>query len=436
MGSLVVAGGLLVPMSGAPPFVGDLWIRDGEIAAVGRAPVDAAGERIDASGCFVLPGLVQGHLHLVQTLFRGEAEELTLLEWLRRRVWPLEAAHDEASLRAAARSGIAECVAAGVTAVLDMGTTHGHEAVLEELARSGIRGWSGKAMMDLDPDGDAPRRLRETTAGSLDESEALARRCRGRIGYAYAPRFALSATPDLHREVARRAREHGRRVHTHAAETRAEVEAVRERTGLTAIRFLETAGLDGAWTLAHGVHVDAGEIDVLRRGKAGVAHCPTSNLKLGSGIANVPALRRAGVPVALGSDGAPCNNRLDPFREMSLAACLPRRDGDAAALTARDVLALATIDGARAIGLDRVCGSLEVGKRGDAVVLDPRLPSTQPARDPYATVVHAASPENVRDVFCDGDALKRDFRATRFDPREVAAHAGEQAERLRERARL
>src|SRR5262245_40002179 len=225
MTSTLVAGGTLVTMgSRVEPFVGDLWIHDGAIAAVGESPPSAAiDRRVDASGCFVVPGLVQGHLHLAQSLHRGEAEGVELLEWLRRFVWPLEAAHDEASIAAAARVGLAECVESGATSILDMGTTHLHEVVMQEIARSGIRAWSGKAMMDVAADGSTPPRLRETTAASLDAAEALARRFHGsaggRIGYAYAPRFALSASPELHAEVARRARAEGRRVHTHAAET-------------------------------------------------------------------------------------------------------------------------------------------------------------------------------------------------------------------------
>lgn len=433
----------MVPMAARlEPARGDVFVRDGGIVAVGAAPPDAKPDRtIDATGCFVLPGLVQGHVHLVQSLLRGEAEGLTLLDWLRRVVWPCEAAHDGASLLAAARVGLAECVDAGVTSILDMGTTFGHEVVLEEIVRSGIRGWSGKAMMDLDLDGSTPARLRESTARSLDESDALAARFHGagdgRLGYAYAPRFALSASPELHGEVARRARAASRRVHTHAAETRAEVDAVRARYGMPCVRFLETVGLaEARWTIAHAVHLDADEPAVLRAARAGVAHCPTSNLKLGSGVADVPRLRAAGVAVALGSDGAPCNNRLDPYREMSLAALLPRRNGDATAMTARDALAMATIEGARAIGLEDRVGSLEPGKRADVVVIDPRRPACAPHRDPYATVVHAASPENVRDVLCDGVPLKLDFRPTRFDPREVAEEAARRSRELLERAGL
>ncbi|MFN0204755.1 MAG: amidohydrolase family protein [Planctomycetota bacterium] len=426
---------------GVPLHVADLWIRGGRIASIGRPPDGASvpDQTIDAGDCYVLPGFVQTHLHLVQTLIRNEAEEMPLLEWLRRAVWPFEAAHDEFTIRAAARTGIAECIHSGVTTIFDMGTTHGHEFIFDELIQSGIRAVSGKAMMDLDLDGSAPLRLRETTHESLASAELLASKfdgaADGRIRYCYAPRFALSATPELHREVARRAKATNRRIHTHASEQLAEVAAVTKQFGKSCIRYLHSAGLaDAGWTIAHGIHVDGEEIQLIKNANAGVAHCPTSNLKLGSGICNVPLLRANGVAVGLGSDGAPCNNRLDLFREMSLACLLQKRDGNIQSLPARDVVRMATIEGAHAIGMDSEIGSLAIGKRADVIVIDPRLPSTSPGRDPYTTIVHAASPENVRDVICDGEVLKLNFVATRFDPREIAMLARDAGEKLRVRA--
>jgi 5-methylthioadenosine/S-adenosylhomocysteine deaminase len=441
MATIRIFGGTILPMT-RPEAAhrGELWISQGTILA--SPPADTSAVRsIDATGCFVLPGFVQAHIHLVQSLIRGEAEDRTLLEWLREIVWPFEAAHDDATLAASARTGLAECIQSGVTTIFDMGTTHGHEHVQREVVASGLRGYTGKAMMDLDLDASAPPRLRETTARSLDESESLARELEaaapGRLRYCYSPRFALSATAELHREVARRARASGRRVHTHAAEQRSEAAAIERAFGHRCIPWLLECGLDGGgWTLAHAVHLDDDDRAAIRRSGAGVAHCPTSNLKLGSGICNVPALRTAGIPTGLGSDGAPCNNRLDLYRDLSLACLLQKREGNMAALSAYEALSMATIDGARAIGLDAVTGTLEPGKRADVVVIDPRFPSTTPHRDPYATIVHSASPENVRDVLCDGELLKFNFAPVRFDAREVAARADEQAQRLRQRANL
>lgn len=428
---------------GAPRQVaGDLWIRDGRIAAIGEVPEEARqGARLDASGCVILPGFVQTHLHLVQTLFRGEAEGLSLLPWLRTRIWPLEAAHNEQTLRASARLGLFGCIESGATTVFDMGTTHGHGAVLEELVASGIRAWSGKALMDLDLDGSTPERLRETTNRALSEAAELARQFdragSGRVRYAYAPRFALSATPELHQEVARLAHQNDRRVHTHANETPGEVEACRQHFGNPCVAHLARNGLGtGRWTLAHCVHLEPSEFEALAATRSGVAHCPSSNLKLGSGIADVARLRRHRIAVGLGSDGAPCNNRLDFFREMSLASLLPRRLGDAVGLDAWTTLALATREGAAAIGMEQEIGTLEVGKRADVVVIDLCTPNTTPHRDLATAIVHGASPSQVRDVLVDGQFLKRNFQVLGYDTRELCARGEEALTSLLSRAGL
>ena len=189
-----ITGGTVLSMRpGDAPDVRDVCI-DGD-----RIAERADGEVIDASGCYVMPGLVQTHIHLVQTIFRGLAEELTLLEWLRDRIWPLEAAHDEASLRATARLGLLDLLATGTTTILDMGTTHGGDIIAEELVASGIRARFGQTMMD---GGDGvPKGLRETTSDSLHVSARLVMKWNeaadGRIGYAYAPRFALSPRSGL-----------------------------------------------------------------------------------------------------------------------------------------------------------------------------------------------------------------------------------------------
>lgn len=421
---------------------GDVWIRDGRIAAVGEVPEEAReATRLDATGCAVLPGFVQTHLHLVQTLFRGEAEGLSLLPWLRTRIWPLEAAHDEESLRASARLGLFGCIESGATTLFDMGTTHGHGVVLEEIAASGIRAWSGKALMDLDLDGSTPTRLRETTERALSEAAELARQfdgaASGRVRYAYAPRFALSATPDLHQEVARLAQRHDRRVHTHASETPSEVDACRRHFGNPCVAHLSRVGLGtGRWTLAHCVHLEPNEVEVLAATRTGVAHCPSSNLKLGSGIADVVRMRLHRISVGLGSDGAPCNNRLDFFREMSLASLLPRRLGDAVGLDAWTTLTLATREGAAAIGMDQEIGTLEIGKRADVVIIDLCTPNTTPHREVATAIVHGASPSQVRDVLVDGLFLKRNFQVLGYDARELCARGELALESLLSRAAL
>ncbi len=437
--NVLIRGGTLLPMTErAQGVAGDLLIRGRLIDDIGSfAPPDDV-PIIDASGCYVMPGLVQIHVHLVQTIFRGLAEDLPLLEWLRRRVWPLEAAHDERSLHASARLGLLELLLSGTTTVLDMGTSHGGDVVAEELVRSGIRARFGQAMMDA---GDGvPPRLLETTRASLDASAALRKRWDGqdsrRIGYAYAPRFALSCTRELLESVAALSKMTSALVHTHTNESRDERELVERATGRSPVGYLAEVGLASERAVfAHGVHLDAAELAELAATKTAVAHCPSSNLKLGSGVADVAALREAGVIVGIGADGAACNNRLDAFEEARLATLLSRALHGPGVLTAGDALVMATREGARALRLDDDIGTLEVGKRADLVVLDGGL-LAGPSGDPATRIVFGGGARAVRDVFVDGEPLVRDGRPVRLDAAEIAARAAEELPGLVERARL
>ena len=416
---------------------GDLLVNGREIVGVGTVPEAARADVIDASGCFVMPGLVQTHVHLVQTIFRGLAEDLSLLEWLGSRVWPLEAAHDEASLRASVRLGLLELLTTGTTTVLDMGTTHGGEFVLAEIARSGIRARAGQAMMDAGEG--VPKRLMETTRGSLDAAQVLVQRWHGhdggRVQYAYAPRFALTATRELLEAVGTMSRTAGNLIHTHSNENASERALVERATKRAPALYLVDVGIaSDRSVLAHGVHLDADEVRALRDVRASIAHCPSSNLKLASGIADVVALRRSGITVGIGADGAGCNNRLDAFEELRLAALLARVKHGPAALSAWDVLRMGTHDGAKALRADGEIGTLAPGKRADVIVLDES--ALAPGGDPATRILYGGGSRAVRDVIVDGQVLVRDRAPTRFDPAAVRAEASEALPRLMSRAGL
>ena len=248
MDTLVVGGTVVTCDAGNRVVQGDVLVRGREIVGVGDVTPAGVTRVVDARGCAVIPGLVQAHVHLCQVLMRGMADDLPLLEWLRKRIWPLEAAHDEASLRASAELGLVEAMLGGTTTVLDMGTVRGHDAVMDACARAGVRALSGKAMMDR---GDGvPAGLRESTRGSLDESARLAKDWSGKgdglIGYAWAPRFILSCSEELVRGAATRARERDEIVHTHAAEHPAEREAVRKEHGDDDVNVLRRWGVADA----------------------------------------------------------------------------------------------------------------------------------------------------------------------------------------------
>jgi 5-methylthioadenosine/S-adenosylhomocysteine deaminase len=419
---------------------GDVWVTDGRIAAVGTAPADAAPETVvDAAGALVLPGFVQTHVHLCQTLVRGMADDLTLLEWLQYAIWPLEAAHDPATLRAASRLAAAELQLGGTTSVLTMETVHHTEAVFEALEPTGLRAAVGKCLMDVR--GDAPPALLQSTTAAIDESLALHRRwsgaADGRLRAALAPRFAMSCSRELLEAVAEASERHGLLVHTHAAEQREEVAVVKRQTGLDNLAYFAEVGLASErLCAAHCVWLTDEEIGLLADHRIRVLHCPSSNLKLGSGIAPVARMRASDISVSLGADGAACNNRLDMFQEMRLAAMLQSVVLGPGALTARDALTMATREGARAIGLGSEVGTIEVGRKADLIMVDSRGVHQVPGQDPYSTLVYASQPTDVRLTVIDGRIVARDGALTWAETGAIGEEARQAAEMLRTKAIL
>lgn len=437
----ILRGGLVVTMDDERRVLkSDVRIEGDRIAAIGRVRAPRGATVIDAKGSVVIPGLVQAHVHLCQTLFRGMADDKPLLPWLKERIWPLEASHDKRSLRASARLGLAEMIGAGTTTILDMGTVHHQDAVFEAMVESGIRGFSGKAMMDQGEG--VPEGLRESTQESLTESARLCAKwsgaANGRIGYAYAPRFILSCSETLWRAVAANARERGALIHSHVAEHAEERAAVKALLGKDDVAALAAYGIAGPdVVLAHGVQLRKAEMRRMAKARTRIVHCPSANLKLASGIADVPAMREAGMVVALGADGAPCNNWMDPWTELREAALLAKvATGEADALPAASALELATIEGARALGLDSEIGSIEVGKKADLAVVDLGGLHKEPGGDAYSRLVYATRASDVRHVFVDGRLLLNDGELTTLDARTVRTAARREATRCAARAGL
>jgi cytosine/adenosine deaminase-related metal-dependent hydrolase len=417
---------------------GAVSVRDGRIASIGAEPGARHDITIDAAGSFLLPGFIQTHIHLCQTLFRGYADDLRLMDWLRTRIWPMEAAHTPASLRAAARLACLELLRSGTTSILTMETVHDTEAVVEATAGTGIRATLGKCLMD-ETTPDAPARLRQNGRSALDESMALHTRydgsSNGRIRIALAPRFALSCSRELLEAVAATSARDGVLVHTHASEQQQEIAMVRAATGRANIEYFDEVGLASPrLNVAHCVWVDEREQAVLAARDVNVTHCPGSNLKLGSGIAPVTELRSQGINVSLGTDGAACNNHLDMFGEMRLAATLQAMRRGPGSLPARDALWMATRSGARALGLEMEIGSIAVGKRADLILIDAASPSLTPSPDPFSAIVYSAQPADVRLTMVDGDVVVRNGTPVRMDAGEIAREAQAEARALASRA--
>ncbi len=437
--SLLITNGVIVTMNDAYDVVrGDLWIVDGRIAAIGQTPADVKPETtIDAEGGLVLPGFIQTHVHLCQTLFRGSADDLPLLAWLRERMWPLEAAHDSATLGAAARLAAAELLMGGTTSVLTMETVHDTHAVFEALVTTGMRAVVGKCLMDVR--GDAPARLWQSVRDAIDESAALHAHwdgaAEGRLRAAVAPRFAISCSPAMLEAAGALSNERRMLIHTHASEQREEIDVVRARTGMDNVAYLASLGLaTERLCAAHCVWVTESEQRLIAECGAKVLHCPGSNLKLGSGIAPVREMRARGISVSLGADGAACNNTLDMFQEMRLAATLQAMRHGPGALTARDAVWMATREGARALGQQADIGSIERGKCADVIVLGTACVHQHPGVDPYSTIVYASRPSDVRATIVGGDVLWRDGGLAWADPRALVEDANRARGVLRERA--
>ena len=415
-------------------FDGSVAIDRGRIAAVEpstTASFNIAFDKvIDGRGCALLPGFIQTHIHLCQTLFRGAADDLELIDWLKRRVWPMEAAHTPESLYASARLGIAELIKGGTTCALTMETVNHTDSVFRAVEESGFRATVGKCMMDHGDD--TPEALIEETEESIAESLDLLERWNGqadnRIRYCFAPRFALSCTRELLERIASLSVERGVMVHTHASENRDEIAMVERATGKRNIEYLRAVGLTAPHVvLAHCVHLDDSEMEILRSTGAHVSHCPSSNLKLASGIARVVEMLDRGVSVSLGADGAPCNNRLDMFTEMRTAALLQKVLRGSRALPALTALRMATTGGAHALGLADQIGSVEVGKRADLQLVNLNRLHTTPQPDPISTIVYAAEAGDVETVIIDGRIVMQGRRLLTFNEEDVITQAREQA---------
>ena len=367
---------------------------------------------IDASGLVAIPGFIQTHIHLCQTLFRGMAEDMELLDWLRKKIFPLEFAHNEKSIYYSAMVGIAELIRGGTTTILDMGSINHHGEIIRAIAETGIRAFTGKAMMDVNTIFPI---FKENTGSAINSTRKLAEKFHnsfnGRIMYASAPRFVLSCTDKCIIEAYEMTKDFkGMLFHTHASENKGEIEAVRKRCKMNNVEFLNHLGvLAKNSVLAHCIHLNENEINILKKTKTAVAHCPSSNLKLGSGIANIPYYLKKGISVSFGADGAPCNNNLDMFQEMRLAGLIQKPFHGTNVLKAKEIFEMATIGGAKALGLENEIGSIEIGKKADIVLLNlqnfwnPLLNDSE--QSIFSTIVYSANPSNVDTVMIDGKIL-------------------------------
>lgn len=387
----------------------------------------------------LIPGFVQTHIHLCQTLFRGLADDLELLDWLQLRIFPYENAHNKNSLLAAVRLGINELLLSGTTTLLDMGTLRHQEVIFEELQNSGMRAFAGKCLID---ENDLFPEFKSNTKSELDEIYQLAKTyhntSNGKIKYGFAPRFVLSCSEKLLKESFEMKKDFpGSMYHTHSSENKDEIVEVKRRHKKENIEYFDSIGvIDDHSVLAHCIHVNDKEINLLKKNNVRVSHCPSSNLKLGSGIANIPKYLQKGISVSLGADGAPCNNNLSVFNEMRLAALIQKPTHGPLSMDAKTVFKLATIEGAKALHLQNEIGSIEVGKKADLALLDLNTnihSISEIDESVYSDIVYSSSSDSVHSVMVEGEWKVLNKESLLYDQQELNQKSKEELTKLLKR---
>ncbi len=430
MSELLVAGGRVLRPDHEVERADVLVDRDaGDIVAVDEPGALDGDDVLDAAGGLVIPGLVNAHGHVSMTLLRGNADDKPLDRWLREDVWPVEAELTPEDVRAGAELGLVEMLLSGTTALADM--YFEMDRVAEAVADLGPRAVLGQGCISAGKDDDAARADFESGLAFAREYDG---RADGRVRTAFMPHSLTTVDERYYREFVPAAREADVPIHLHANETEGEVEPIVEERGQRPLAYAVGLGLLGSDDfIAHGVHLDDAEIDLLAERDAGVVHCPASNMKLASGMAPVQRLLDAGVPVALGTDGPASNNDLDVFDEMRDAAMVGKLAADdASAVDADAVVEMATRGGADVLGFDS--GRIEAGANADLAVVDLERPHLTPDHDLVSHLAYAVRGSDVRHTVCDGEVLVRDRELPGVDVAAIRRRANERAAALIERA--
>lgn len=437
---LRIEGGLVVTMDDARTVLdpGVVEVEDGRIAHVGAEASRAEAEVRSARGLIVVPGLVNTHCHLSQQLGRGLADDVDLLTWLRGRIWPYEAALEEEDVEVSALACALEQIRNGVTTIADPGGQH-VDGAGRALERAGIRGFLGRSTMD-EPEG-VPASRRESTDEALAVQDDHAAHwdggADGRLRFSYTLRTIFNCSDELIEASVERAQRLGTPLQMHVAEIPEENEHTRATRGTTTVRHLARLGALGPWFLgAHAVWLEDEEIGLLAEHGAAVSHNLASNLRV-LGLPRVADMLDAGVLVGLGTDGAPANNRMSLIDELWAATLLQKGLRlDPTVLDARTAFAMATCDGARALGVGSEIGSLETGKAADLVLVDPRTVNMTPVHDAVSALVTSMKSENVSSVMCAGRWLLDDGVIAVADEAEILREAQERAAAVARRAEV
>jgi 5-methylthioadenosine/S-adenosylhomocysteine deaminase len=431
--SLVVRNGTVVTMDGDKRVIagGAIAVDDGRILAVGPAAEIAAGYRgrqvLDAGGGLIIPGLVNAHGHAAMVLFRGIADDLRLMQWLQDYIFPAEKKNVTAAfVKAGTELAALEMIRSGTTTFVDM--YYFEDQVAEACDAAGMRCVAGETLIEF------PAPDNKTIPEALAYAERFLKRWAGhpRVTPALAPHSTYLATPETLKAARALADRYAAPILIHLSESADEQKTVLDRYGKTPTEHLRDLGILRKGVLgAHGIWLTDGDRRILREAEVGIAHCPQSNMKLASGGAPVRQMLAERLRLGLGTDGAASNNDLDMFEEMATAAFLAKHiAADPTVAPAGAVLEMATLGGARALGMEDRIGSLEAGKRADIVVVDVRGARMTPMYNPVSHLVFAAKGADVRHVVVEGRVVMRDRAVLTLDDRAVVARAAALAEQV------
>ncbi len=406
---------------------GSLLIQNDKIVEISeKISIDNADEVIDASGKILIPGLVNTHTHLSMTLMRGLADDMPLDTWLNNYIWPVEAELNPEYCYAGALVACAEMIKSGTTCFNDMYFFMDHVAKAADEA--GLRGILSHGMIDF---GDGDKRRKE-----FKESVRIIKECHntgdGRIQVAFGPHSPYTCSQELLREVKKEAAKYGVRIHIHVSETQKEVTDILQTHGRRPFEYLDEIGFLGSEvTAAHAVWLSENEIEIIKHSDVKLSHNPSSNMKLSSGVCPVSELLRKEICVSIGTDGPASNNNMDMFEEMKMTALLQKvTTMDPSVLNANEVFKMATINGAKTLGLEDQIGSIEVGKKADITLIDARSPQLTPFRNPISHIVYSANGGNVDTVICNGEILMKNRELIKLDENMVLEASQNAAEEL------
>lgn len=431
---IVIRGGTVVTMDDSSRVIdnGAVAVKGERIVAVGTVAEIAARYApvrvINAAGKVVMPGLINTHGHVPMVLFRGIADDLVLMDWLQKYIFPAEARNvDEQFVRWGTRLGCLEMIQGGTTTFVDM--YYFEDAIAAETARAGMRAVLGETVLDF------PAPDNKTWDAGMAYVEKFAAKWKGHslITPAIAPHAPYTVSTDHLKQAHALAERRGIPLVIHVAEDQAEVKTIQERYSASPVAYLDRIGLlDARVIAAHVVWPTTDDIATLAKRAVGVAHCPQSNMKLAAGAAPVPAMLKAGVAVGLGTDGAASNHDLSLWEEMDTAAKLHKLTSkDPTVINARDALEMATIRGARAIHQDKEVGSLEAGKRADLIIVGMNSVHQTPLYNVYSNLVYATKASDVDTVIINGRIVMRNRRVLTIDERAVRAKANQYRDKIR-----